>query len=104
MLSWFFEKSMYSIGDFHEFHRVNREFRVKVKVLWVAERRQHAAEIRRDVLHDERERQMLFIARRWQHEIAQRQKRQQRHVVGDKHGADERDVRQRQNACPRRSK
>ena len=75
--------------------------RIEIEILRIAERREHAAQIGRDVLQDERDGHIAFLARRVQHEIAQRQERDERHVVGDEHRADERDIDQRQHAQPR---
>lgn len=63
----------------------------------IAEGREHSAEIRRDILHDERKNHILFFLGVREHEIAEGQKGQKRHVVGDQHRADKGDVHERQN-------
>ena len=63
----------------------------------VAERGEHPAEVRRDILHDERENHVFFFLRVRQNEIAEGQKGQERHVVGDQHRADKGYVHERQN-------
>ena len=73
----------------------NVELGVQIQVLRIAERRQHAAEVCSNVLHDEGECHVLFLVRGAEDVIAQRQKGQQRHVVGDEHRADEGDINQR---------
>ena len=63
----------------------------------IAEWREHSAEIRRDILHDECKNHVLFFLRIRQNEIAEWQKGQERHVVGDQHRADKGYVHERQN-------
>lgn len=76
-------------------------FPYRYKFCRVAERSEHAAEIRRDILHDKRERHIFLLSRGGKREIAERQKRDERHIVGDKHRADERNANERDNACAR---
>ena len=64
------------------------ELRIEEQILRISERRKHAAEVGGDILHDEGKRHVLFFSRRCKHKISERQKRQQRHVVCDQHGAD----------------
>ena len=85
----------------HEFKGGNGEFCVEIEILRVAERREHSAQIRGDVLHYKGERHIFSLARRGQHKIPERQKGQKRHVVGYQHRADEGDVNKRKNAKPR---
>lgn len=63
----------------------------------VAERGEHPAEVRRDILHDERENHVFFFLRVRQNEIAEGQKGQKRHIVGNQHRADKGYVHERQN-------
>ncbi len=67
----------------------------------IAERGEHAAQIRRDILHDERERHIFLLARGRKREIAERQKRDERHVVGDQHRTYERNAHKRDDARAR---
>ena len=55
----------------------------------IAEWGKHSAEIRRDILHDERENHVLFFLRIREYEIAEGQKGQERHIVGNQHRTDE---------------
>ena len=73
---------------------------VKIQVLGIAEGGQHTAQIGGDVLEDEHQRHGVLLAGALQHEIAQRQKGQKGHVVGDEHGADEGDIHQRNDRHP----
>ena len=84
--------------DPHEFARRDGEFGVQIQILRIAKGREHAAQVGRNVLQNERDRHVLFLAGGRKHEIAQRQERQQRHIVGDEHGTDEGDIHQRQHA------
>ena len=87
----------------HEFAVRNRVPGVYIKVLRVAERREHSAEVGGNVLHDEGERHVLFFARRGQNEVTERQEGEKRHVVGDQHGAEEGDVHERNPRGTRRA-
>lgn len=58
----------------HKFERRNIEFGVEIEVLRIAERREHSAEVCRNILHDERENHVLFFLRICQNEIAERKK------------------------------
>ncbi len=58
----------------------------------IAERGEHTAQVRRNVLHDKGERHVFFLARGRKHEISEGQKGEQRHIVGDEHRADKGDV------------
>ena len=64
----------------------------------VAKGGEHTAQVRRDILHDERERHILFLARGGQNEKAEWQKGEQRHIVGDEHRTDKGYVGERQHA------
>lgn len=63
----------------------------------IAEGREHAAEVRRYILHDERENHILFFLRFREYEIAKGQKGQERHIVGDQHRAEKGDVHERKH-------
>ena len=69
----------------HKFPARYRKARIKIKILRIAERRKHTAEVCRYVLHYKRERHQALLAGRGQHIITKRQKRQKRHVVRYKH-------------------
>ena len=69
----------------------------QIQVLGIAEGRQHTAQIGGAVLQDERQRRPFRLACALQHEPAQGQKRQQRRVVGQQHGAHQRDAYQRRH-------
>ena len=71
---------------------------VEVEVLRIAERREHAAEICGNRLHYEAERDGLLPPAVLQDVVAQRQEREQRHVVCDEHGAEEGDPHEREDA------
>ena len=73
---------------------------IQIQVLRIAKGREHAAQIGGDVLQDEYQRHIPLSPRRGKHEIAQRQKRDQRHIVGNQHGADKRNPHQRQRGGP----
>ena len=66
----------------------------------VAERREHAAQICRNVLHDKGERHVFLLARGGKNIVAKGQKREERHVIGNEHGADKGDVYQGEHAHP----
>lgn len=70
-----------------KFARGNIESVVKIQILRIAERSKHSAEVCRNGLHGERVSHVLFLIRRVQHKVAQRQKGQKSHIVGDKHGS-----------------
>lgn len=74
----------------------DRKIGIKIEILRVAERGQHAAEVGGDVLQDEDVRHVLFLLGSRQRKVAERQKGDERHVVGDQHRADEGDVDKRQ--------
>lgn len=63
----------------------------------IAEGCQHSAEVRRDILHNERENHIFIFLRIRQNEIAEGQKGQKRHIVGNQHRADKGDIHERQN-------
>ena len=68
--------------------------RIQIQVLRIAKGRQHAAQIGGNILKDEDKRHIPFLSGGGEHQIPQRQERNQRHIVGDQHGADEGDVAQ----------
>lgn len=70
----------------------NRKLGVKVEILRIAEWGEHTAEVGGYVLHYVGERHILLLTGGAQHEIAERQERKKRHIVGDKHRADKGDV------------
>lgn len=63
----------------------------------IAEGREHSAEVCRDILHNERKNHVLFFLRVRQNEVAEGQKSQKRHIVGNQHRADKGYVHERQN-------
>jgi len=69
----------------------NIKMGIEIQVLGIAEGGEHTAEVSGDVLHDKGEGHMLLLAGAGQDEKAERQKGQQRHVVGDEHRAEEGD-------------
>ena len=81
--------------DAHEFARRDLKMRVQIQVLRVAKGREHAAEVRRNILQNEHQRHIALAPRRGEDKISQRQEGDQRHIVGNQHGTDERDIRQR---------
>ena len=64
----------------------------------ISEGGQHTSEICRNILHNKGKRHIFFFARSMQNEIPKGQKREQSHVVRDKHGAYECHVNQDENA------
>ena len=58
----------------------------------------HTAQVRRNILHNESECHILFLARGGQNEKAERQKGKQRHIVGDEHRTDKGYVGERKHA------
>jgi len=89
--------------DACEFTSWNIEGGVEIQILRVAKGREHAAEVSGDVLQDEDGGQILFAAGKGENEITQRQEGDQRHIVGNQHGADEGDIDQRQRCGARRA-
>jgi len=83
--------------DRHKLTRGNAELSVEVQILRIAEGREHTAEVCGNILHNERERHILGLARSGQHEVSERQERKQCHIVCDKHRTDEGDVHQRKD-------
>ena len=67
---------------------------VQVQVLGVAERGEHPAQVGGDVLKDKHQRHGVFLSGAFEHVIAQGEKGQQSHVVGDEHGSDKGDIHQ----------
>ena len=63
----------------------------------IAERGEHPAKIRRNILHDERKNHILFFLGVREHKIAEGQESQERHIVGDQHRADKGDIHECQN-------
>ena len=82
----------------HELSGRNVVFCVKIKILRIAEGREHSSEVCRDVLHNEGKSHIFLLSRRRKDEISERQKGQQRHIVGDQHRADKGYVDQSKNA------
>ena len=71
---------------------------VKIKILGVAEGREHAAQVCGDVLQDKDDGHAVLLAGAVQDIIAQRQEGQKRHIVGDEHGAQKGDIDQCDNS------
>ena len=67
----------------------------------IAERREHSAEIGGNVLHDEGESHVFLLAAGVKRVEAERQEREKRHVICNKHRADKGDIHKRQHthAC-----
>ena len=86
--------------DRHKFSGGDLKKGIKIQVLGIAEGSEHAAQVGSDVLHDVGEGHVVLFVGGAEYEITQRQKGQQRHIVGDQHGADEGDVHQHQNGQP----
>ena len=82
--------------DREKLARRNGIIGIEVEVLRIAEGREHAAEVGGDVLHDEHERRQLFVAARLQHEVPERQKSDERHIIRHDHRAEEGDEHERQ--------
>ena len=85
----------------YEFAVRDIEFRIEIEILRIAERREHTAEICRDILHDKCESHVPFLACRREDKISERQKCQQSHIVCYQHGADESDIHEREYAHAR---
>ena len=75
----------------------NIELGVKIKILWIAKRCEHTAKICRNVLHNKCKGKILFLLRCVEDKVSEREKRQQSHIVGNKHRTDEGYVNQSQN-------
>ena len=85
------EHERHGEGDRHyleKFARIYRIVRIKIEVLRIAERGEHAAKVRRHVLHNEDERRIFRLTAGREHEPAQGQKSHERHVVRHDHGAE----------------
>ena len=82
----------------HKFACGDIELGIYVKVLRIAERCQHTAEIGGDILHNEGERHILLLLCRLQNHKSKRQEREKSHIVSKEHGPDEGNVYQGQNA------
>ncbi len=67
----------------------------------VAERGKHTAQVRRNILHNESECHILFLARGRQNEKAERQKGEKCHIVGNEHRTDKGYVSERKHASAR---
>jgi len=74
-----------------ELARRDMEIGIQIQILRIAEGGEHTAQICRDVLQHEQICHIFFLLRYRQSEIAQRQKGNQCHVVGNDHRADEGD-------------
>ena len=85
----------------HKLARGDIELGVEIEVLRISKGREHSAEICRDVLHYKGKRHIFLLARRGKHEISERQKGEQRHIVGDQHRADKGYVNESQHAHTR---
>ena len=77
-----------------EFSGGNLKVRIQIQILRVAEGRQHAAQIGGNILKNEDQRYIPFFSDGGEHQIPQRQERNQRHIVSNQHGTDEGDVAQ----------
>ena len=69
--------------DLHKFQIGNIELGVKVQILGVTKGGQHTAQVGGNILHNEGKGHILSFAGGSQHQGAQGQKGQQRHIVGD---------------------
>ena len=79
----------------HKFQIADLVFGIYVKILRIAEGGQHTAEIGGDVLQDEDERHLGFLACCGKNVIAEGQEGNKRHIVCDQHGADKGDENKR---------
>ena len=59
--------------------------RIEVEILGIAKRREHAAKICGDILHDEDECRAVGVSCIPKHEPAKRQEGDKSHVVGNQH-------------------
>ena len=84
----------------HKFACGDIELGIYVKVLRIAERSQHTAEIGGNILHNEGERHIFLLLCRLQNHKSKRQKREKRHIVSEEHRPDEGDVYQGEDAKP----
>ena len=81
--------------DRREFPGRDVEIGVKIEILRIAEGRQHAAEIRGDVLQDKDIRHVPLLFCDGEGKVAERQKGDERHVIRDEHAAEKGDVNER---------
>ncbi len=86
--------------DLHEFPGRNTVMGVQIQILRIPERRQHASQVRGNILKDEDICHLLLIFRYREGKIPERQESNERHVISDKHRADKRDIDQRQREDP----
>ena len=66
----------------------------------IPERSEHSAEICGDILHDENERHIFFLFRSRKHEITERKKGDESHVVRHDHRTEIRNEYERENYIP----
>ena len=78
--------------DLDELHVGDLKFGIEIKILRIAKRGEHPAQVGGNILHDECKGHILFFAGGMENEIAQRQEGQKRHIVGDQHRADKGDI------------
>ncbi len=86
--------------DGEEIAQRDGEALVQVEVLRVAERQDHAAEVRREVLHDERERERALPPGLEQRGGGQRQHHDERQIVRGEHRQHERGPHKRRHGGP----
>ena len=78
--------------DAHKFARGDIKLGIYVKVLRIAERCQHTAEVGGNILHNERKRHILLLLCRSQNHKSKRQKGKKGHIVSKEHRPDKGDV------------
>ena len=89
------ERNGYRKGRKHDGYKLavcNVIVRVQIQILRVAKGRKHAAQVCRNVLQDKHHRHIALAIRYGEYKVAQRQKGDQRHIVGNEHGTDKGDV------------
>ena len=82
----------------HKFPRRDLELSIKIEILRVSKGSEHTAEIRSDILHNERKRHILFLSRRAKRNISKGKKGQKSHIVCDQHRPQKGDIDKRKNA------
>lgn len=70
------------------------EFGIKIEILGIAEGGEHSAEIGGNVLHDEGKCHVFFFAGGMEHDIAQGQEGEERHIIGNEHRAEKGNINQ----------
>ena len=76
----------------------------KIEILWIAEGRDHAAEVGGAVLQNEQKRRLLFLSSGGKNKPTQWQKSQQGGIIGQEHRPEHGDDHQRRTHAPNRGK